>query len=333
MKNTIKLCLLLILFGSCEMNNERTMEAIKNSSFNLSQISKGNNNPNINASKDSLDLLLTALHYRIPIKEIEKGLKWSHSKMNKKTDLLLKNGFIKESYQALLPTICILPFKEGELLIQKSQKIAQEIADSIKIKLPEVKALHSEMSVSKQFAFQDLSFFYLSDILLDMGQINNVEKDFLKSERPLRNGKRFYSALLQRDSISNTEPFGICGNQGLLNNDSIYIAVYGNTRMPSNLGWTNYQDKQVYHFNKKDFDYLFNQMPEVFRKTLVSILNDNKPYFNDVYKELEYDKEITFNEFFIWWYHIIYSETTNILINENIIKKPEKGLIYYTVEK
>jgi len=308
------------------------MEAIQNTSFSTAQISKGNNTPNIDVSKDSLDLLLTALHYRIPIKEIEKGLRWSHSKMNKNTDLLLKNGFIKESDQTLLPTICILPLKEGELLIQKSQEIAQEIADSIKRKLPEVKTLHSEMSVSKQFAFQDLSFFYLSDILLDMGQINNVEKDFLKSERPLRNGRRFYYALLQRDSMSNTEPFGIFGNQGLVNNDSIYIAVYGNARTLSNSGWANYQDKQVYHFNKKDFDYLFNQMPEVFRQTLVSILNDNKPYFDDVYKEMGYDKEITFNEFFIWWYHIIYSEATNKLINEGIITKPEKGLIYYKVD-
>lgn len=333
MKNTIKLCLLLILFGSCDMNKEKILEDIKSSTYRKFQISSGSNSPDLNIDKDSLNLFLTALHYRVPIKEIEKGFKWTHSKMDTNLDLLLKNGFIKESDQTFRPTICILPLREGNMLIGKSQKIAHEIADSIKVILQEIKNLHSKVSISKKVSFYDLSFFYLSDMLLDVGQISKMEKDFLKSERPLRNGKRFYYALLESDSSSNTEPYGIYGNQGLVNNDSVYIAVYGNTRIPSNSGWMHYQDKKVYHFNKNDFDYFYNQIPEVFHQTLIEILNRNKSYFNDVYEELGYDKEITFNEFFIWWYHIIYSEATNKLINENIIKKPQNGLIYFKAEK
>ena len=84
--------------------------------------------------------------------------------------------------------------------------------------------------------------------------------------------------------------------------------------------------------NKQDFDIFYNQMPKVFLPTLVDILENHKPYFKKVYTELNYDKEISFEEFFIWWYHIIYSETTNKLIKDNIIVKPKNGLFYYKVQ-
>ena len=189
------------------------------------------------------------------------------------------------------------------------------------------------MDISKKFSFYDLSFFYISDILLDMGQIGNVEKEFLRKERPLRNGKRYYLAILEKDTTKNTEPFGIYGNQGLKNYDTIYIGVYGNTRTKSNIGWKDYENKNIHYFNKKDFDIFYNQMPKIFLPTLIDILEKNKPYFKNIYTELGYDKEISFNEFFIWWYHFIYSEATNKLIKDEIIKKPNNGLFYYKIEK
>lgn len=73
-------------------------------------------------------------------------------------------------------------------------------------------------------------------------------------------------------------------------------------------------------------------MPKLFLPILIDVSEKNKPYFEEIYAELGYDKEITFNEFFIWWYHFIYTETTNKLITDNIIKKPENGLFYYIIE-
>jgi len=60
-----------------------------------------------------------------------------------------------------------------------------------------------------------------------MGQIGNVEKEFLRKERPLRNGKRYYLAILEKDTTKNTEPFGIYGNQGLkiIQSISVYMEI------------------------------------------------------------------------------------------------------------
>lgn len=329
----LKLILLLLILGSCSTNKGRTLKNITNSTFNTGQIKKGNNNPAIDITKDSLDLLLIALHYKIPIKEIEKYFNWDSSTTKKNTDILIKNGLLKDNNNIFIPAMAIFPTETGNILIEKSQNIANEIADSIKVIIPKIKEMHSQMDISKEYSFYDLSFFYISDVLLDMGQIGNVEKEFLQKERPLRNGKRYYQAITEEDTTKITEPFGIYGNQGLMDNDTIYIGVYGNTRRTKyNIGWNDYKNKEIHYFNKKDFDVFYNQMPKIFLPTLIDILEKNKPYFESVYKELGYDKEITFNEFFIWWYHFIYSETTNKLIKDNIIKKPENGMFYYKIE-
>jgi len=329
----LKFILLVLILGSCSTNKERILKNITNSTFETKRISKGNNSPNIDISKDSLDLFLAALHYKIPLKEIEKHFNWDSSTTKKNTDVLIKNGLLKDNNNVFIPTMGIFPLEKGNTLIEKSQNIANEIADSIKVKISEIQQIHSQMDISKKRTFNDLSFFYISDMLLDMGQIGNLEKDFLRDERPLRNGKRYYLSILEKDTTNATEPFGIYGNQGLLNENNIYIGVYGNTRTSSNIGWRNFENKDIHYFNKKDFDKLYYKMPKVFLPTLIEILEKNKSYFEQVYSELGYDKEITFNEFFIWWYHFIYTEATNKLIKDSIIKKPENGLFYFKIER
>ena len=329
----LKILLLLLILSSCTVNNKRGLNNITHSTFEIKQISKGNNNPAIDISRDSLDLLLIALHYKISTKEIEKYFDWNSLTINKKIQLLIKNGLVKKTNNNYIPSMGIFPLNKGISLIKKSQNIANEIADSIKIIITQVKSIHAQMDISKKILFYDLSFFYISDILLDMGQIGNIEKEFLKKERPLRNGKQYYLAIFEKDKTENIEAFGIYGNQGLENNDTIYIGVYGNTRVKFNTGWQNYKNKKIYYFNKKDFDIFYNQMAKVFLPTLIEILENNKAYFKKIYIELGYNKEITFNEFFIWWYHFIYSETTNKLINDGVIKEPKNGLFYYKIEK
>ena len=45
-----------------------------------------------------------------------------------------------------------------------------------------------------------------------------------------------------------------------------------------------------------------------------------------------YSKEITFDEFFIWWYHFIYTKATNLMAEENMLKVPVGGNFSYQEE-
>jgi len=322
---------IILLFASCSNNSERSILSIKDASFDRGQISSGNNHPNSIIYEDDVDVLLVSLYYGKPIEEIKKTLGWEDSKMQETIDLLIENAMLTGNNGVYTPTVFVLPLKEGNALKIKTHSIANEIADSIVAVLDKFKELHNKTDISKQSSFKDLSFFYLSDIVLDMGQISNVESLFLKKERPLRNGNNYYFSIMEKDTTRKEGAFGIYGNHTLLNNDSIYVGLYGNTRYQE-VGWDDYKNKKVHYFSENDYSILFKEFNALFLPTLINILDKNNAEFLKLYNETGYSGKISFEEFFIWYYHLIYTEATNELIKNEVIKKPESGLFYYQIE-
>lgn len=322
--------LAVIILTSHSVNDKRTIENILDSSLRVYQIS-GFQGPKIDIKKDSLAQFLTALHYNIPLSEIEKALKWSSETTEKNINALIENKLLTKKGDYYQPTLGVLTLERGNLLEEKAQKVANEIADSISKRLAEIKKIHNETNISKHHNFSELSLFYLSNVILDNFQIQRMEEEFLNQKRPLRNGNRYYLAIVEDEPANKTEPFGIYGNRGLLWNDSIGICVYGNRRIKSNIGWENYKDKNIHVFDENDTQLINKKMPDAFSPCLLDILHKNKPNFEATYHELNFDKEVSFEEFFIFWYHFIYTETTDILIAKNIVQKPQNGMFYYQI--
>ena len=318
------------ILASYSFKNNRTVENILDASLKVYQIS-GYQGPKIDINKDSLAQFLTALHYNIPLSEIENTLKWGPETTEKNINALIENKLLTKKGDYYQPALGVLTLERGILLEEKAQKVANEIADSICKRLPEIKKIHNEMNISTQYDFHELSLFYLSNVILDNFQIQQMEEEFLNQKRPLRNGSRYYLAIVEDAPANKTEPFGIYGNRGLLWNDSIGICVYGNRRIKSNIGWDNYKDKDIHVFDENDTQLITKKMPDAFFPCLLDILNKNKPNFEATYRELNFDKEVSFEEFFIFWYHFIYTETTDILIEKNIVRKPQKEMFYYQV--
>ena len=318
------------ILASCSSENNRSVENILDSKFRVYQIS-GHQGPKINIKNDSLAEFLTALHYNIPLAEIENALNWSTAKTEKHINALIDNKLLEKKDGYYQPMLGIFALDRGILLKEEAKQVANEIADSIQNRLPEIQKMHNEMNISQRRDFRELSLFYLINVILDNFQIQRVEEEFLNQKRPLRNGSRYYLGIVEDHPSSNTEPFGMYGNRGLLFNDSVGIYVFGNKRIKSNAGWDNHEDKNIYVFDEEDTQMIKQKMPGAFFPCLLDILNRNKPNFQATYRELGFDEEISFEEFFIFWYHWIYSETADVLIAKDIIEKPENGMFYYQV--
>jgi len=65
---------------------------------------------------------------------------------------------------------------------------------------------------------------------------------------------------------------------------------------------------------------------------LVEVLVGQKGMLSDSYERSIYAEEITFEEYFIWWYHFFYSEVTEILIRDGEITVPAAGVTTYIVD-
>jgi DNA-binding MarR family transcriptional regulator len=327
---TLITVLAVIILASCSTDNNRTVDDILNSTYRVYQIS-GYEGPKIDIKKDSLAQFLTALHYNIPLSEIESALEWSPETTQRNIDALIENKLLTKKGDYYQPALGIITLERGNVLEEKAQKVANEIADSIYKWLPEIKKIHNESNISQNHDFRELSFFYLCNVILDNFQIQRVEKEFLNQERPLRNGARYYLGILEDDLAGNTEPYGIYGNRGLFWSDSIGISVFGNKRTESNIGWDDYEDKNIHVFDEHDTQLITQKMPDLFFPTLLDILEKNRPDFEATYRELNFDEETSFEEFFIFWYHWIYTETTDVLIAKDIIQMPQNDMFYYQV--
>ena len=300
---------------------ENKIDLIFKTKLDHSLISKGNNFPDFRPSKDSMDLFLIALHENISISEFKKKTGFTNEKISKIEKLLEAKNWLHFVENKPKPSVFIATQKDGEKLFNYAIPIANEIVAKIKIELPDIKQRFNLTDISKTQDFKKWSFVILSDVLLDSWQIDNVEREYLKKElRPKRNSKYYYYSIMENKE-KNRETFGIYGNQYEEINGKI-ISIYGNNRTGISLKST---DNKISKFDNEIFTTIANS----FKPKLIDILNEKDEYIKKVYEETKYQKEITFEEFFIWWYHFIYTETTNILNKMNLLIVPENGNFEY----
>jgi len=320
-KQVMKIKLLTILFSSIFISSYAqtySIDEVFSKNFQTSFISRGNNLPDFKIAKDSMNLLLVCLHNGISIAEFQSKVNFDDPKMQNIILLLKSKNWLHEFNNEIKPSVFIACKHDGEMLYKYAKPISSAIAERIEQKLPEIKKQFSRTEISKKQSFEEWSFLVLSDVLLDNWQIFSVENEFLgASARPNRHGKNYYASIIEL--TSDREGFNIYGNQ--FGN----ISVYGNNRRKADLTETKY------YVSIAD-EEIFSQIAESFLPDLVQILNENKKYSEKIYRELGYSKEITFEEFYMWWYHFIYTETTDIMNENQILTIPKDGNFVYEIE-
>lgn len=292
--------------------------------MNLEQhtISRGDNKPDFNAENDSMDFLLFAFHKNVPISVFMEKTGFTQEKMMNTIQFLEGKNWLYEVDNLYKPTIFVADKIDGEKLYKYAEPISTAIVEEIKKELPDIEKQFMRTEIAKKQSFAVWSFFILSDVLLDNWQINNVEKEFLKqNERPLRHGKRYYYKISEK--TGDEESFGIYGNQYNSQNGR---SVYGNNR--NNV----IEDDELHIISASDYK-VFDKTAQHFLPRLLKVLNANTNYAENVYKKTGYSEEISFEEFFIWWYHFIYTQTTDKLAEENLLAIPESGNFIYEIKK
>lgn len=328
--NTIKIITLiaiLMLVFSFRLWSQETVDKILSVKLEHHLISRGDNRPNFNPYKDSIDYFLYAIHNGISEKEFSENAGWSNEKLQQKIDLLLNAGFLKKSASGkLTPNVMIVTQRDGKEIYKASEKIASVIADSLVAFLPRIKTVYRSISFSDKFSFDQISFFLISDVLLDNWQINNVENQFVKAPRTPRHSKNYYYQIAELDPKLDREVFGIYGNQ-VQCSDTICAAVYGNKRMSVQLQ-NYYNDAAAPYILPKD-EEVFKQLALEFLPSMLRIFEENRAFFVKVYDQSKYKNGISFEEYFMWWYHFIYTRATDICAERKQIQIPASGNFFY----
>jgi hypothetical protein len=315
-------------------NSKELLDHIFSSNYEHSIISKGDNLPNFDRRKDSLDLFLISMHENVDPADFQLRVGWSDQERKEKIQFLIDRGWLVEDEKGLRPSVFIVSDVQGKELFRLGKELAQKIAASIEEEVPSIQAKVEAADLPESHTYESMAFLILSNVLLDNWQIMEMEAAYLKKEnRPERHGKFYYASIMENVN-TDFESFGIYGNQYGRVNDSTFLSIYGNNRDVVNKRLRsdqNYCDSilQVAIVTTPEHYMLFEDLAEDYRPKLLQILEEETEFSHRVYEKTGYAEEITYEEFFIWWYHFIYSEATNMLAQKNLLTIPRDGNYYY----
>ena len=330
MKNIIFYISILFLLTQCD-KSKKSLDYIINAEYDKHFISSGNNFPQISLTENDRFKFLIGLHNGYSKDEMKIILNWSDTLLMEEIELLIDNGYLKQENQHVFPSISIIMQDEGKHIFKHVENIAEEIVISIIEVEPEINKIYSKMSISNSHLYSEMSFFLLSDVLLDNWQINNVESDFLIKERTLRHGKRYYIQFAEKDTLYNKEVFGIYGNQYTCQ-DTICFITYGNNRVNNAKTFEEMLTLEIPFLTNND-QLILREMAAFYKPKLIEILETNRPNFVKEYENSVYINEISFEEYFIWYYHFLYTSVTDKLAEKELLIIPKNGIFRIQLEQ
>jgi hypothetical protein len=342
----ILICNLLLLFycySALFGQNKKSIDEILSNQYEFKMISSGNHMPDFNPSDGFLPEIVVLLHHGISPDEIQKYFKWDNRTIASKIGILKNANFIKTGDDGkTYPDVFVCSINDGSGITRQLNPLIKQITDSIQKNLFAIEQEVKMIEALRTFKFEDVSFLILSDVLLDNWQINNVENEFLKSPRTPRHGKNYYASYQEKPKNTDRESFGIYGNQ-MENAGTFTICRYGNMRYSKEILDLDRAIKKEYAFSKtvsqvpcplignNDNDKL-QKIADTFKPALIKILDKNKEIVRKNYQASIYSKEISFEEYFIWMYHFIYTGVTDELISRKEIKLPEENVAFYILK-
>ncbi|MGD8496313.1 MAG: hypothetical protein PVF05_08995 [Gemmatimonadales bacterium] len=94
------------------------------------------------------------------------------------------------------------------------------------------------------------------------------------------------------------------------------------------LGWMRDGEIAIPVLDDRD-DEALSAMADEMTPDLIALLEAHRSEVTRAYSASPYAAEVTFEEYFMWWYHLYYTAVTDRLIAEGTVALPESGLTTY----
>lgn len=223
----------------------------------------------------------------------------------------------------------VISASDGGELFTLADQFSGPVQQIMRLHLPAVQRATSAIPEFSFRPFSEYSFLILSNVVLDNWQIRNVEELYLNQNRPLRGGKQFYFAIME-NSPDCDDPFGIYGNISRpVEND--FCSFYGNNqRSLSSADFIELPRKNGVLKLSQNANQALSKVAHIVCNDLIGIFKDIDGKLRSYHEGSRWAR-VSYAEFFIWWYHFLYTQVTNDLAEAGDLIIPENRMYPYIV--
>ena len=129
-----------LIYSCSEYKASIDLDKIFSNYYEHKMISSGDNFPDFNTRRDSLDLFLVALHERLDIKSFQKKAAWSDKNLYENVEFLKSKNWLKNDNN-YTPTVFITTNEQGEGLFEYSLPLAIKIVNALEREIPVIKKM------------------------------------------------------------------------------------------------------------------------------------------------------------------------------------------------
>ncbi|MGN4611997.1 hypothetical protein ACTFOZ_05915 [Bacillus cereus group sp. MYBK71-2] len=264
------------------MLTNNSPENILHTAYEAKMISSGDNSPSIKIKGTKLQYLLVMLHLGFESNIVKMVLGWTNEEFEERINSLEVEGLLKQTGGRYYPTCMVITACEGKKLYNLCEALIKQTLKIIENHSNQIEWFAKRIDAFNHLSKESYSLLLYSGVLLDFGQINYIEENYLKKKRPLRNKKRYYYAI-QEQELADIEAFGMYGNT-YLDLGEVQIGLYGNSRYSTlNLITANNEIFEEYFQNTNtDINYKKKQLVKGF----VAADRQKDLHLNVVYEKL-----------------------------------------------
>ncbi|MCC2341951.1 hypothetical protein OCF13_28410 [Bacillus tropicus] len=264
------------------MFTNNSPENILHTAYETKMISSGDNSPSIKIKGTKLQYLLVLIHLGFESNIVKMVLGWTNEEFEERINSLEVEGLLKQTGGRYYPTCMVITACEGKKLYNLCEALIKQTLKIIENHSNQIEWFSKRIDAFNHLSKESYSLLLYSGVLLDFGQINYIEENYLKKKRPLRNKKRYYYAI-QEQELADIEAFGMYGNT-YLDLGEVQIGLYGNSRYSTlNLITANNEIFEEYFQNTNtDINYKKKQLVKGF----VAADRQKDLHLNVVYEKL-----------------------------------------------
>lgn len=246
------------------MPTNNSPENILHTAYETKMISSGDNSPSIKIKGTKLQYLLVLVHLGFESNIVKMVLGWTNEEFEERINSLEVEGLLKQTGGRYYPTCMIITACEGEKLYNLCEPLIKPTLRIFENYSSHIEDISKRIDTFNHLSRESYSLLLYSGVLLDFGQINYIEENYLKKKRPLRNKKRYYYAI-QEQELTDIEAFGMYGNT-YLDLGEVQIGLYGNSRYSTlNLITADNETfKEYFQNNSTDINYKKKQLVKGF---------------------------------------------------------------------